>query len=80
MQKIKKFGFLYILYLTIYLHNALWTFLVPKQAILSDRIIERFFFIFSKFFAVFDDFSKWRVPNVLQNSEKSSNIAIFTNI
>ena len=25
-------------------------------------------------FAIFDDFSNWGVPNVLQNSEKSSNI------
>ena len=46
-----------------------------KSGHLSNRIIERFFFIFSKLFAVFDDFSKWRVRNVLQNSEKSSNIA-----
>ena len=46
-----------------------------KSGHLSNRIIEIFFFIFSKHFAVFDDFSKWRVPNVLQNSEKSSNIA-----
>ena len=41
-----------------------------KSGHLSNRIIERFFFIFFKLFAVFDDFSKWRVPNVLQNSEK----------
>ena len=34
----------------------------------------RFFFIQSKFFTAFDDFSKWRVPNVL-NSGKSSDIA-----
>ena len=27
------------------------------------------------FFLVFDDFSKWRVPNGMQKSEKSSNIA-----
>ena len=26
----------------------------------------RLFFIFSKMFALFDDFSKWRVPNVMQ--------------
>ena len=26
-------------------------------------------------FGVFDDFSKWRVANLLQNSKKSSNIA-----
>ena len=41
----------------------------------SNIISKRFFFTFSKLFAVFDDFSKWTVPNVLQNSEKSSNIA-----
>ena len=46
-----------------------------KSGHLSNRIIERFFFIFSKVFAVFDDFPNWRVPNVLQNMEKSSNIA-----
>ena len=45
-----------------------------KSGHLSNRIIERFFFIFSKLFAVFDDFSKWRVPNVLHNEEKSLNI------
>ena len=34
------------------------------------------FFIFSKKFGVFDDsISKWGVLNVLQNSDKSSNIA-----
>ena len=42
---------------------------------ICNGITESFFFIFSKLFAVFDDFSKWRVPNVLQNLEKSSNIA-----
>ena len=46
-----------------------------KSGHLSNRIIARFFFIFSYKFAVFEDFSKWRVPNVQQNSEKSSNIA-----
>ena len=46
-----------------------------KSDHLCNGIFERFFFILSKLFAVFDDFSKWRVPNVLQNSEKSPNIA-----
>ena len=32
-------------------------------------------FFFYKILSVFDDFSKWRVPNMLQHSEKSSNIA-----
>jgi len=45
-----------------------------KSGHLSNRVIARFFFIFSKIFAVFDDFPKCRVPNVLRNSEKSSNI------
>ena len=54
----------------------LWTFFSSKSGDFSNtRIIERFFFIFSQLFAVFDDFPKWRVPNVLQNSKKSSNIA-----
>ena len=40
-----------------------------KSGHLSNRIIGRFFIIFYKIFAV------QRVPNVLQNSKKSSNIA-----
>ena len=44
-----------------------------KSGHLSNRIIERFFLIFSKHFAVFDDFSKWRVPK--NSKKKSSNIA-----
>ena len=42
----------------------------------DERALEKgqFFFIFSKLFAVFDDFSKWRVPNELQNSEISSKL------
>ena len=43
-----------------------------KSGHLSNRIIERFLF---KYFAVFNGFSKWRMPNVLKNSEKTSNIA-----
>ena len=36
----------------------------------------RFFFIFCQMFAIFDDFSKWSTaPKVLQNFEKSSNLA-----
>ena len=35
-----------------------------KSGHLCNRIIGRFLFILSKIFAVFDDFSKWRVPNV----------------
>ena len=59
-----------------------------KRGHLSNRIIERFFCIFSKLFSVFDDLSKWRVPNVLPNSENheiwqklienEENLAIFT--
>ena len=41
-----------------------------KTGHLSNRIIERFFFIFSKLFAVFDEFSKRRVPNVLLGTRK----------
>ena len=51
-------------------------FCFPKAAIkmiLSKN--GKIFFIFSKKIAVFDDFSKWRVLNVLQISRKSSNIA-----
>jgi len=56
---------------------------------LSNRINIRFFFIFSKTFAVFDDFSKWRecqmccrtcknhqIYQKLQENEE--NLAIFT--
>ena len=41
-----------------------------KSGHLSNRIIVSFLLIFSKKIAVFDDFSKWRVPNVQQKSEK----------
>ena len=41
----------------------------------NSNIIGRFFLHFLKNNSVCDDFSKLRVPNVLQNSEKSSNIA-----
>ena len=64
-------------------------FFGSKSGHLSNRMIERFFFIFSKLYAVFDDFSKWRMPNeLLHNSEKhqilqklqvnEENLAIFT--
>ena len=43
---------------------------VSHSGHLNNRIIERFFFIFPHFFAVEDDFTKWRVPNVQQNLEK----------
>ena len=33
-------------------------------------------FHFLNFFSLCDNFSKWRVPKVLQNSDKSSNIVI----
>ena len=56
-----------------------------KSGHLSNRIIGRFFFIFSKHFAVFDDYSKWRVPNGQQNSGKiikfgeiEENLAFFS--
>ena len=35
-----------------------------KSGHLSNRLIERFFFNFSKHFTVFYDFSKWRVSNL----------------
>ena len=60
-----------------------------KSGHLSNRIIERFFFVITKLFAVFDDFSKWRVPNVSVKLRKiikyskncednEENLAIFT--
>ena len=58
----------------LYLHYIVNIF-GSKSSHLCNRIIERFFYIFSKLFAVFDDFSKWRWLNVLQNLEKSSIIA-----
>ena len=59
--------------------NALWTFLVSKAAIsIIGYLIGRFFFIFSK--KIFDDFSKWRVPNMQQNSEKSSHSICSNNL
>ena len=65
----------YIIYFTWTFQQHTMNIFDSKSGHLSNRIIERFFFIFSKLFAVFDDFSKYGVPNVLQNSEKSSNIA-----
>ena len=60
--------------------------MVPKAAIFKV-IFGKFSSIFEKNNSVFDDFSNWELPNVLQNSEKSLNIAkiwknlaIFTNI
>ena len=54
-----------------------------KSSHLSNRIIGRFVFIFPKFFAVIDAFSKWRVQNhqILQKSGgNEENLAIFTHI
>ena len=45
-----------------------------KSGHLSNRIIERFFFIFSKLFAVFDDFSKWRLSSYVLVSRVIMNI------
>ena len=52
--------------------NALWTFLVPKVAIISKNSIV--FFIAPKFFDIFDDFSKlhhiWHSPvSTLKNHQ-----------
>lgn len=48
---------------------------ISKRGHVINIIIGRFYFIFSKKNSLFDDFSKWRVSNMQQNSEKSLNIA-----
>ena len=65
-------------------------FCFQKWPFLSNRIVARFLFIFSKKIAVvFDDFSKWRVPKcgaelgknhqIKQKfGENEENLAIFT--
>ena len=51
-------------------HHCTMNIFGSKSGHLNNRIFGRFFFIFIKMFAVFDDFSKWRVLNVLQISGK----------